>query len=176
MTRALLVLCAAILLGTAALAQSPAPEETALFETAQKSGRVEDYQAYLERFPNGVFAEAARFELEFAGAEVPTEAMPPTDVTFTSPLPPDLAGVGGRSIAELLEGTPAFPPIEGLPEELWKDRPCGTCHKWTPEDLCTQAKTYARPDAADRLAMPHPYGPAFRRALKAFGEGGCRMQ
>lgn len=186
MRRALIGLWIAAGLAAAAVAQgAPAAEEIALYEAAQASGRVEDYQAYLRRFPAGAFADAARFELEFRGAEVPPPDPPPPDlpspevslagVTFNSPLPLGPEGVAGRSIADLLaNGRPLFPPIEGLPEEVWKDQPCATCHKWTIDDLCTQAKTYARPDAADRLSKPHPLGPEFKQALKAFGEGGCR--
>ncbi len=177
MRHALWSLLTAALLATAAFAQEPSATEIALYEAAQKSGRVEDYQTYLKNYPHGTFAEAARFELEFAGAEVPELAVPPADITYTTPLPSGPEGVAGRSIAELLaKGSPLFPPIEGLPDEVWKDKPCATCHKWTMDDLCTQAKTYTNPDAAERLAKPHPLGLEFKQALKAFGAGGCRAE
>lgn len=176
MRRFLLTLLLAAGLATAVPAQEPTAEETALYEAAQASGRFEDYQAYLIRFPAGAYAEAARFELAFAGAEG-AAAIPPGGITFATPLPAGPDGVKGRSIAELLaQGTPLFAPIEGLQEDLWRGKPCATCHQWTADDLCTQSKVYLRPEAADRLAVLHPLGLEFKQALKAFGEGGCRMK
>jgi hypothetical protein len=127
--------------------------------------------AYLDRYPQGSYAEAARFELLVAGLPVPQVQ---TDITFTTPLAAGEEGVKGRSIADLLEGSPLYAPIEGLPDEAWKGQPCATCHQWTAKDLCDQGNTLNRPDMAARLDLPHPYGPAFKLALRTFATGGCR--
>lgn len=157
-----------------ALAQTIDPAEEALFLVAQTSGRPADFIAYLDRYPDGVYAEAARFELLMAGVTPPLARQ--MDVTFVTPLEAGEEGVKGRSIEELLGGTPHYPPIEGLPDEVWKGQPCAACHQWTVADLCEQGKALNRPEMAGRLDLPHPYGPDFKRALMAFANGGCRTE
>ena len=78
----------------------------------------------------------------------------------------------GRSIEELIVGTPLFPPIEGLDKSIWEKKPCGTCHQWTKERLCVQAKTYI---GAEHMVgrLEHPYGLPFKQALERWGEAGC---
>lgn len=44
----------------------------------------------------------------------------------------------------------------------------------TAADLCEQGKTLDRPEMAARLELPHPYGAAFKQALRTFAAGGCR--
>jgi hypothetical protein len=168
------VLAIALAGGGHVLAQSAQPAEEALFQTAQASGEPADFLAYLERYPDGAYAEAAVFVLRQAGVEPPPP--PQTDITFTTPLATGIEGVRGRTMAELLAGTPRFPPIEGLPEEVWKDQPCTTCHQWTVTDLCEQGKVLNRPEMEARLDLPHPYGPSFKRALRTFAAGGCRIE
>jgi hypothetical protein len=165
---------AALVLLLAMPAAAQTAQETALFEVAQASGQPADFLAYLARYPDGVFAEAARFELRMAGIDPPSP--PQTDITFTTPLADGEEGVRGQSIADLLRGTPRYPPIEGLPETLWKDQPCATCHQWTAADLCEQGRTLNRPEMAARMDLPHPYGAAFKRALRSFAAGGCRTE
>lgn len=156
-------------------AQVVPPEEQALFEAAQVSGLPADFVTYLLRYPEGTYAAAARFELQLAGVAPPPP--PQTDITFTTPLAQGADGVKGRSIKDLLTtGTPLFSPIDGLPDEVWKDKPCTTCHQWTAADLCEQGRTLNRPEMADRLALPHPFGPEFKLALRAFSTGGCRAE
>jgi hypothetical protein len=43
-------------------------------------------------------------------------------------------------------------------------------------DLCEQGKVLNRPEMEVRLDLPHPYGPAFKRALRTFASGGCRIE
>jgi hypothetical protein len=169
-----LVLSVCVLLAGGGHAQTLNPAEEAMYQTAQTSGLPADFLAYLERYPDGAFAEAARFELEVAGVAVPPP--PQTDITFTTPLTAGVDGVAGRSLADLLAATPLYPPIEGLPDEAWKDQPCTACHQWTVMDLCEQGKTLNRPEMDSRLDLPHPYGPAFKRALRTFAQGGCRIE
>ena len=72
----------------------------------------------------------------------------------------------------MIAGSPRFAPIEGLPEALWKDQTCASCHAWTREALCDQAQTYVT--RTDSLEKPHPYGGAFKRTLQAWAVGGCQ--
>jgi hypothetical protein len=164
-------------------AQEPAAAEAELFGRAQKSGLAQDYRAYLDAYPEGTFAEIAAFELkwgnpgEAAGAPQTTIADAPrrqTGITFTTPLVSAPEGHSGASIADLIKGSPLFPPIEGIPEQLWKGQTCTNCHQWTKENLCDQGKTYLTPAGSTSLVKPHPYGGAFKAAVRTFAEEGCK--
>ena len=177
----------------AAPAPGPTADEQQLFETAQADPTEENYAAYLQRYPQGVFAEFAQQELtalrdrngnDPAGTgpveTAPLAAAPaeetktPGIVTFASPLQADLPEVDGRTIAELIGAAPLFPPIEGLPEALWKDQSCSNCHEWTRERICTQANTYLSLNMQRSLEKEHPFGGVLKRNLKAWAAGGCQ--
>lgn len=180
---------------------APAPEpadpekaERDLIEAARQAGTVAAYQNYLEAYPDGHFAELARLELqtleqkerrtdpaassegtpkELAEPEAPSATGLPDVVAFNQPLGaggPDLAT---RSIADLITASPAFPPIEGLPEAAWKDKTCASCHNWEQANLCTQAQTYVS-DKTRALSKDHPFGGVFKELLKVWAEGGCQ--
>jgi len=95
-------------------------------------------------------------------------------VTFASPLESDLETISGRSLAELIEQTPLFPPVEGLPESYWKTQTCSSCHQWTQERLCTQANTYLSLNMQRSLSKQHPFGGVMKRSLKSWAAGGCQ--
>jgi len=93
-------------------------------------------------------------------------------VSFSQKLQLPDTPMDGKSIEELVVGKPLFPPIEGLDPSIWQDKPCGTCHQWTKERLCVQAKTYiGQEQMVGRLE--HPYGLPFKQLLERWGEGGC---
>jgi hypothetical protein len=100
----------------------------------------------------------------------PADAVP---IKFYDKLDVDDAALKGKSIEELIVGTPLFPPIEGLDPSIWQKKNCGTCHQWTKERLCVQAKTYV---GAEHMVarLEHPYGLAFKQALERWAEGGCQ--
>lgn len=167
-------------------------DEETLIGVAEKSGKSEDYLAYLEAYPNGIYAELAGFELDIlaqkaAAANVPDEpettvaAVDPQpanvnqeDLTFNTPLASKDPEVIGRSIEQLIKGSPVFPPFEGLPEEAWVGKTCSNCHEWTPEALCTQGKTYLQASNERSLSKSHPLGGAFKQGLRHWAGGGCR--
>ena len=171
----------------------PADQEAELIERARQTGLLEDYQAYLAEFPSGVFAELAKFEIgtlqaaaEAAAAEavepevepepevdIAAEPLGGAPVLFSEPLLSGAPEILGKSIEELVAGSPIFPPIEGIPEELWKGQSCANCHDWTREALCTQATTYLTAIANRSLEKQHPYGGTFKQNLKRWAEGGC---
>ena len=94
-------------------------------------------------------------------------------MTLNSPLVVGNAKVRGKTILELVAGTPQFPPIEGLPDELWQGQLCSSCHQWTPEALCEQAQTYVKRPAAGNLAKQHPYGGGLKVNLRRWAQAGC---
>lgn len=174
--------------------QAEATEDTSeaeitLIGVAQASGNAADYEAYLEAYPNGIYAELAGFELDvlaqkaaLASAE-PTPSVPSTAVddtavqanlTFKEPLTTGGEALIGKSIEELVTLTPLFPPIADLPEEFWKDQNCSNCHEWTQEALCTQGKTYVTASNTRAVSKSHPYGGGFKQSLKNWADMGCQ--
>lgn len=152
-------------------------DEEALYASAQSAGTAEGYQAYLDVFPDGVFAEFAQMELA-ALQPKPADAPPlPTAaqdaINFDTVLATGMAEIDGRSIKELLAGSPLFPPIEGLPEAVWKDKSCSGCHQWTREAICDQANVYMADNGARGLDKQHPYGGTFKETLRRWAAGGC---
>ena len=146
-----------------------------LITAAQGSKSAADYQAYLTTYPQGLFAPQAQSELTLLAltpAPNATDAL--TGLTFTTPFP-EGEFTKGQSIAELIAtATPQFAPIEGLPEDAWRDKPCANCHAWNETNLCDQAKTYTKPAAAEALTKPHPLGETFKIGLQAWALGGCK--
>lgn len=175
--------------------QTPAASETDLMETARSSGRIEDYQAYLDAYPDGVFAELVKIEIASLRAKSSTDPIgPPAEETAAAaspeaatdeltddfvvrlddPLrhgPPEIVG---RTIMQVTELSPLYPPIEGLPEAMWKTQSCSNCHQWTRDALCTQAKTYLQESGTRALAKEHPFGGGFKRNLRAWARGDCQ--
>lgn len=105
-------------------------------------------------------------------AQIPPEE--PMKVIFTDPLPRGGEGVEGFSLETLIQGSPLFAPIEGLPKELWQDQTCSHCHKWSRDDLCDHGKRYVGGVLETALSKRHPYGGGFKRAIHDWALDGCR--
>ncbi|MCB1444431.1 MAG: peptidase C14, caspase catalytic subunit p20, partial [Rhizobiaceae bacterium] len=97
----------------------------------------------------------------------------PDKIVFDEPIQANIPEIANRSIADLINGSPLHPPIEKLPDAFWKGKTCNSCHQWHEDSLCEQAKTYLA-DRADAVAKPHPYGGAFKAALRIWARDGCR--
>jgi hypothetical protein len=93
-------------------------------------------------------------------------------LAFEQPIPYGATQVRGRTIKQLAEGTPLFPPIDGLPESVWQ-KPCTSCHKWTRQALCDQGASYI-PRSAEIFRHPHPYGGAYKLSLMRWAATGCK--
>ncbi|QIE43487.1 caspase family protein (plasmid) [Rhodobacteraceae bacterium SC52] len=181
--------------GSTQIAAEVTDTERALIETARKSGKASDYQAYVDAYPSGAYAELAAFELallkekeggttmaalpsgdralQVVVPEVPGMVPPTSVITYNGSLETGGAGIVGNSLESLITGSPTYPPIEGLPESVWKDATCSTCHQWTREALCTQAQTYLAAEAP-ALAKTHPLGGGFKHNLKYWAQDGCQ--
>ena len=166
---------------------TPSAQEKDLIDIAQRSGLAADYEAYLAEYPQGIYAELANFELDVlakkaAAASTPAEPVAvapapvelPASVSFSVPLSTGGPGIQGFSLEQLAKGSPLFPPIEGIPESLWKGKDCSNCHQWTREALCTQGRTYLDVVATRALAKEHPYGGMFKQSLKVWAGGDCQ--
>lgn len=176
------------------IATAPAPgDEVTLMEVARASGDLKDYRAYLEAFPSGVFAELVRIEIagiearqaaaqqQTAVAVSEPEAVEdtgspqnPMPVYFDQPMQEGVAEIVGKTLLQAAGGNPLFAPIEGLPESMWKDQECGSCHQWDRSSLCDQAMTYLKQSASRALQKPHPYGGSFKRNLRTWAKGDCQ--
>ena len=178
-------------------APGPSAEELAMIEAAQVSGAAVDYQTYLDTYPAGAFTDLAMIEMEAAlakeaaVADVDTEAdQAPAEpdanvasravdivgsgpVRFDTPLVQGSEAIVGRTIKELITGSPLYPPIEGLPDEVWKGKGCSNCHQWEQTNLCAQAERYLSLNAQRSLSKEHPYGGAFKQTLRAWAASGC---
>ena len=109
---------------------------------------------------------------EDGGVEGPDTPVGP--VRWGAPLIGGVPEIRGKTIEEVFtENSPLFPPLEGLPEEIWKGQTCTNCHEWTRERICEQATNYLNPDFADNLAKEHPLGGTFKANLKLWAEDGC---
>ncbi|WP_297840646.1 caspase family protein [uncultured Roseibium sp.] len=176
---------------------TPQTSERDMIETARREGTASAYQTYLDAYPNGAFAELARLELQTivnkeqstdpvanqpqqedapAIAEQGSPAADPGEpsavIAFNAPLAMGEPDIATRSISELITGSPKFPPIEGLPEAVWKDKTCAACHQWEQANLCDQARTYVA-DKSRTIEKQHPYGGTFKNALRLWAEQGC---
>jgi hypothetical protein len=173
-------------LGTAPAAPvvpaAPDPDEQAAFEAAQAQPSVETWESFIARHPDSTFRELAETELAALVEKSGTDPVsnPPHDqpvfgdLFFDQPLTAGGPDVEGRSMADIIQTSPLFPPIEGLPDEVWKGKQCKDCHEWTQQALCDQGKFYVNSGERLELGAIHPYGGQLRRVLKAWAEQGCR--
>jgi hypothetical protein len=108
-----------------------------------------------------------------ATAMMPGPPIRPEDMLrFDQPIPFGPFPVNGHSIAEMIQSTPLFSPIEGVDESVWK-RPCANCHQWNKDRMCEQGATYVR-DPKNVLRVPHPFGGALKIALMRWAKSGCQ--
>ncbi|MEO0913463.1 MAG: caspase family protein, partial [Pseudomonadota bacterium] len=169
-------------------ATPPPASEIDMIETARKSGLLQDYEAYLQAYPNGTYGELAQYEIsimrEKAAANGETLPAPtnlavappqePTEVTLATPISVGPEQIIGMTIPEVILGRPLFPPIEDLPEEFWAEKVCSDCHQWNPERLCTQAQVYLGANQERSLNKQHPFGGAFKKHLNLWASNDCR--
>lgn len=178
-----------LVIATTVSAQGTQSEEAQAWDAVKDSSASADVFAFIEAYPNGEFtkdAQALMIDLlwaELAATGPETEAETATEqadntqeavtVTFSDPLTEGDAAIVGRSLEELIQGTPLFPPVEGLPESYWKTQECSNCHEWEQANLCTQANTYLTDAGSANLVKEHPYGGTFKLNLRNWAMAGC---
>lgn len=176
----------------AAVSEGPSETEQAAFAAAQEKGSITAYEVFLEAFPNGTFSELVEDEiaslregssLDPDGEGVTPETdeppaaptmVPDSDVTFLDPLEAGDEAIVGRSISELITSSPLYPPVEGLPEEYWKEQTCSNCHDWRRENLCDQASVYLAENTERSLTKDHPFGGTFKVNLRNWAANDCQ--
>lgn len=93
-------------------------------------------------------------------------------VRFSEPIQSGGFPVQGHTLEQLIHGVPTFPPIEGLPDEVWKKQ-CSNCHQWNRQTLCQQAQIYAQ-DIKMTMRKQHPYGGPEKLAMRNWALHGCQ--
>jgi hypothetical protein len=93
-------------------------------------------------------------------------------VRYSQPIPFGGYPVQGKSLEELVHGVPTFPPIEGLPDDVWH-KTCNNCHNWNQQTLCQQAMIYAQ-DVKMTMRKQHPYGGPEKLAMRNWAQHGCQ--
>jgi hypothetical protein len=93
-------------------------------------------------------------------------------VKFSQPITSGGFPVQGHSLEQLIHGVPTFPPIEGLPDEVWR-KTCDNCHNWNQHTLCQQAMIYAQ-DIKMTMRKQHPYGGPEKLAMRNWAQHGCQ--
>jgi len=164
--------------------QGADPREVELISKAQATGSASDYQGYLEAFPQGTYSELARMELASLAEKPPAPAASPpaptaappliARLTYSTPLTTGDPETIGRSIEELAKGTPIYPPIEGIPDAMWKGQACSACHTWTRAALCDQSKTYLA-NGGTLAGQAAPLRPRLQAEPSGLGAGGLRI-
>jgi len=119
--------------------------------------------------------QAAVIPVEVKSAAVPTSPVAiKRAVSFTQVITSDFQRVSGKSLAQLINGKPAFTPIEGLPAVQWQEKTCSTCHSWDRATLCKQGNFYMKHGLSAVARTEHPYGGGFKREVMAWADGGCQ--
>lgn len=160
-----------------------ANEEAQAWETVSQSTATAEVYAFIEKYPNGTFikqAKAYMIDLLWSELNAPekapveqTASLVSASLTFTTPLTEGTADIIGKTFEDLIKGKPLFPPIEGLPEQVWKSKDCSSCHEWQQANLCEQAHTYASDVGSENLTKKHPYGGSFKLNLRTWAAHGC---
>lgn len=172
-------------------------KEMDMITQAQTSGQSSDYQAYLDLFPNGIFLDLAQAEIIslLSNKSTPTPVVAPgqpieapkpepaapslasitqSDLKIDTPLGDSIEHLGdAKSISELSQGSPLFPPFEGLDESYWKDQTCSNCHSWDQPTLCRQGTFYTTASEESVVRIKHPYGGFFKSALRVWAANSC---
>ena len=177
----------------------PSEDEQAMFDAVQANPTVDAYQEFLNAYPDGTYSEFARGEIEALTAQASTDpvgegvstAEPaeetelamvaeqerssvPNVVKFDLPLVAPGSIIDGVLLSEITQLSPMFPPVEGLPEEYWKDVTCSNCHEWNKDRLCEQSNVYLNFSGQKNLEKPHPFNGDLKRNLRQWAIGGCQ--
>ena len=137
--------------------------EDQFWEFATTSGSVESLEAFIANYPDSDRVSEA--EALIAGLQDDDRRRKLEQLIFDrvgtvrydEPMNFGNDGTIGVSLSNIFTTAPMFPPIEGLPDEVWKDKTCTTCHQWTRADLCTQAKTYIAKKPVKYQEKQHPF-------------------
>jgi hypothetical protein len=159
----------------AALPAAPAPARAPASTPAAKPVRP---ISTAQEFTNALNAARAR---KAAQNDAPAPNAPEQLVTRAAPALDNsgtkfaefAGGLDAASFEALMASKPKLSPVEGLHKDLWEDKSCKSCHRWTVSDLCVQASKYAQLQSGANLRTQHPNGRDYASALANWHAGGC---
>ena len=153
--------------------------ETQFWEFATTSGSIESLEAFIEAYPDSERVEEAQDMIAGLQDDERRRGLEKMifdrigTVRYDVPMSFGNDATIGRTLSSIFGTAPMFPPIEGLPEEVWKDRSCNSCHQWTRADLCVQAKTYIDKKPVKYQEKQHPFGGMLKINMRNWAIGGC---
>ncbi len=153
--------------------------ESVMWELVSLSEDPEKIETFIENFPDSEHVDEARAMLTRIETRKNSYGLEDSifqsvgNVTYTAPMAFGNEHLIGQSLSEIVEASPQYPPVEGLPEEMWQERSCSTCHNWTRETLCTQASTYVSMDPAKYREKMHPFGGLLKINLRNWAQNDC---
>lgn len=154
--------------------------EAMMWEVVSTSEDLDRIEAFITSYPESEHVETAKVLAERIRIRENAIAMEETifeavgTVSFNTPLAFGDGNIMGLTLSEIIDSSPAYPPIEGLPQELWKDKSCLSCHQWTREDLCVQANNYVSMDPMKYREKKHPFGGMLKINLRNWAQNDCR--
>lgn len=163
---------------SAQASDAPSMEED-FWAIASQSQSAETLNTFLEAFPESQYADEARaIVADLADDDRRREFEESIfamvgQVTYDTPLSFGNESIIGHSLSEITQLSPAYPPVEGLPESFWKEQDCTSCHQWTRADLCTQASTYIAKKPIKYQSKQHPFGGLLKINMRNWAIGGC---
>lgn len=153
--------------------------EFPLFQFALERNDIRTWELFITRYPDSTLRPQAEAELA-ALSEVTTARTLEEElftlvgpVTYTAPISIGVPEILGLSIEQVIKTTPAFPPIEGLPEEVWKDQSCASCHVWTRANICEHGQRYVNAPAESYQDKQHPFDGTFKTNLRQWALNDC---
>ncbi|MEL6694144.1 MAG: hypothetical protein AAFY65_06525 [Pseudomonadota bacterium] len=153
--------------------------ETIMWKIVVETNDLDTVDSFIEKFPLSANIGAAREMAKDLREQREALALEDDifdllgDVAYDRPLAFGSERIMGKTLAEITDSAPAYPPIEGLPAEVWKDKSCGSCHEWTRENLCRQAGTYISQDPERYQNKPHPFGGMLKINLRNWAQNDC---
>lgn len=169
-----------IVLGWATPGFANSDLEGILWDLATTSQTIENVEAFIRNFPESEHIDEAVSLRDKILSDQRARTMEDSifaslgNLTYTTPIAFGDANLIGHSLSEIAELTPAFPPVEGLPDEVWKDKTCNSCHQWNQERLCAQANTYVSKDPEKYREKKHPFGGLLKINLRNWAMNGCQ--
>ena len=154
--------------------------EEQFWEFASSSGSIESLEAFVTNYPES--PRAAEAQELIAGLQDDERRRKLEKLIFArvgsvrydEPMNFGNDGTIGVSLANIVTTAPMFPPIEGLPDEVWHGKLCINCHQWTRADLCTQAKTYIMKKPVKYQEKQHPFGGMLKINMRNWAIGDCQ--
>ncbi len=154
--------------------------EQMMWELVASSNSVESVEAFIEAYPDSPHISdaqetLAKLKQSDAGQSLEDQIFRSIGaVSYSAPLAFGNERLIGKNLSEIVQTHPEYPPIAGLPDAVWKEKTCQSCHTWTRADLCTQANTYVAMDPQKYREKMHPFGGLLKINLRNWAQNDCQ--